>query len=79
MECLEQPFIGLSCLTIGSETKYTNQQSREGRADSGNPPLKHRQPSLRIDGCEAGDDGDEGDDGDDGEAEDGGDGGVADP
>ena len=76
MECLEQPFIGLSCLTIGSETKYTNQQSREGRADSEVPPLKHRQPSLCMDCCEAGD---EGDDGGDGEAEDGGDGGVADP
>ena len=76
MVCLEQPFIGLSFFTIGSQTKYTNQQSREGRADSGNPPLKHRQPSLRLDGCEAGDDGDE--DGD-GETEDGGDGGVADP
>ena len=76
MECLEQPFIGLSCLTIGSETKYTNQQSREGRADSGVPPLKHRQPSLCVEGSEAVDDVD---DGDDGEAEDGGDGGVADP
>ena len=76
MECLEQPFIGLSCLTIGSETKYTNQQSREGRADSGDPPLKDRHSFLRMDGCEADDDGDEGGDG---EAEDGGEGGVADP
>ena len=31
MVCLEQPFIGLSFFTIGSETKYTNQQSRDGR------------------------------------------------
>ena len=31
MVCLEQPFIGLSFFTIGSETKYTNQQSRDDR------------------------------------------------
>ena len=31
MVCLEQPFIGLSFFTIGSETKYTNQQNRGGR------------------------------------------------